>query len=136
MQYITACCCMRCEYARQCMQYCCCMRGSVCSTAASIRGSVCSTAVSMRGSVCSTAAVCEAVYAVHSCMRGSTLLMMTSESMLSKRPVLRFTAALFYLLKLLSSHIYCILKQFSRLSYMQKDRKQDHDDVIKRHTSS
>ena len=30
--------------------------------------------------------------------------------MLSKRPVLRFTAALFFLLKLFSSHIYCIPK--------------------------
>ena len=37
-----------------------------------------------------------------------TLLMMTAESMLSKRPVLRFTAALFFLLKPFSSHIYCI----------------------------
>ena len=34
--------------------------------------------------------------------------MMTAEFMLSKRPVLRFTAALFFLLKLFSSHIYCI----------------------------
>ena len=33
---------------------------------------------------------------------------MTAESMLSKRPVLRFTVALFFLLKLSSSHIYCI----------------------------
>ena len=32
--------------------------------------------------------------------------MMTAEFMLSKRPVLRFTAALFFLLKLFSSHIY------------------------------
>ena len=37
--------------------------------------------------------------------------MMTAEFMLSKRPVLRFTAALFFLLKLFSSHIYCIPKQ-------------------------
>ena len=36
--------------------------------------------------------------------------MMTAEFMLSKRPVLRFTAALFFLLKLFSSHIYCILQ--------------------------
>ena len=36
--------------------------------------------------------------------------MMTAEFMLSKRPVLRFTAALFFLLKLFSSHIYCILE--------------------------
>ena len=35
-----------------------------------------------------------------------TLLMMTAESMLSKRPVLRVTAALFVLLKLFSSHVY------------------------------
>ena len=34
--------------------------------------------------------------------------MMTAEFVLLKRPVLRFTAALFFLLKLLSSHIYCI----------------------------
>ena len=39
-----------------------------------------------------------------------TLLMMTVEFMLSKRPVLIFTAALFFLLKLFSSHIYCIPK--------------------------
>ena len=37
-----------------------------------------------------------------------TLLMMTAEFMLSKRPVLRFTAALFFLLQLFLSHIYCI----------------------------
>ena len=36
--------------------------------------------------------------------------MMTAEFMLSKRSVLRFTAALFFLLKLFSSHIYCIPK--------------------------
>ena len=36
--------------------------------------------------------------------------MMTAEFMLSKRPVLRFTAALFFLLKLFSSHVYCIPK--------------------------
>ena len=35
--------------------------------------------------------------------------MMTAKFMLSKRPVLRFTAALFFLLKL-SSHIFCIPK--------------------------
>ena len=35
---------------------------------------------------------------------------MTAESMLSKRPVLRFTAVLFFLHKLFSSHIYCICK--------------------------
>ena len=33
---------------------------------------------------------------------------MTAKSMLLKRPVLRFTAALFFLVKLFSSHIYCI----------------------------
>ena len=40
--------------------------------------------------------------------------MMTAEFMLSKRPVLRFTAALFFLLKLFSSHIYCICILFAR----------------------
>ena len=35
--------------------------------------------------------------------------MMTAESMLSKRPVLRFTVALLFLLKLFLSHIYCIM---------------------------
>ena len=39
-----------------------------------------------------------------------TLLMMTAEPMLSKRPVLRFIVALFFLFKLLSSHIYCITR--------------------------
>ena len=34
--------------------------------------------------------------------------MMTAESMLSKHPVLRFIAALFFILELFSSHIYCI----------------------------
>ena len=34
--------------------------------------------------------------------------MMTAESMLSKRPVLTIFAALFFLLKLFSSHVYCI----------------------------
>ena len=42
------------------------------------------------------------------CTALHTLLMMTAESMLSKRPVLRNTAVLFFLLKLFSSHIYCI----------------------------
>ena len=41
-----------------------------------------------------------------------TLLMIAEESMLSKRPVLRFSAALLFLLQLLSSHIYCILNTF------------------------
>ena len=36
------------------------------------------------------------------------LLMMTAESMLSKRPVLGFIMALFFLLNLFSSHINCI----------------------------
>ena len=36
--------------------------------------------------------------------------MMTAETMLSKRPVLGFTAALFFLFKLFLSHIYCIPK--------------------------
>ena len=39
------------------------------------------------------------------------LLMMTAESILSKCPVLRFAVALFLLLKLFSSHIYCMKKQ-------------------------
>ena len=50
--------------------------------------------------------VCKAVQ--NCCTALHTLLMMTAEFMLSKRPVLRFTAALFFLLKLFSSHIYCI----------------------------
>ena len=62
--------------------------------------------------------VCEAVQNTISynfqnlqfCTALHTLLMMTAEFMLSKRPVLRFTAALFFLLKLFSSHIYCIPK--------------------------
>ena len=37
-----------------------------------------------------------------------TLLMMTAESMLSKRSVLRITVALFFLFELFSSQIYCI----------------------------
>ena len=36
--------------------------------------------------------------------------MMAAESMLSKRSVLRFKVALFFLLKLFSSHIYCTTK--------------------------
>ena len=48
------------------------------------------------------------VYARQFCTALHTLLMMTAEFMLSKRPVLRFTAALFFLLKLFSSHIYCV----------------------------
>ena len=51
------------------------------------------------------------VYVVpkQSCLH-SALLIMTTESMLSKRQVLRFTTmALFFLLKLFSSHNYCIL---------------------------
>ena len=46
------------------------------------------------------------------CTALHTLLMMTAEFMLSKRPVLRFTAALFFLLKLFSSHIYGIQIKF------------------------
>ena len=42
-----------------------------------------------------------------------TLLMITAESMLSKRPVLRITVVLLFLLKLFSSHIYCIPKYIS-----------------------
>ena len=42
------------------------------------------------------------------CTALHTLLMMTAESILSKRPVLRFTVALLFLLKLFSSHIHCI----------------------------
>ena len=34
--------------------------------------------------------------------------MVTAESMMSKRPVLRMDVALFFLLKLFTSHIYCI----------------------------
>ena len=37
--------------------------------------------------------------------------MMTAELVLSKRPVLRFTADLFFLLKIFSSHIYRIMKE-------------------------
>ena len=36
------------------------------------------------------------------------MLMMTAESMLSKRPVLRFTVVLLFFLKVFSSHVYCI----------------------------
>ena len=43
------------------------------------------------------------------------LLMMTSESMLSKRPVLKFTAILFFLQMLFSSQIYCIPNQIKSL---------------------
>ena len=35
------------------------------------------------------------------------MLMMTAESMLLKRPVLRFTVVIFFLFKLFSSHVYC-----------------------------
>ena len=47
------------------------------------------------------------------CSCGSSYIGQTRR-MLSKRPVLRFTAALFFLLKLFSSYIYCIpkFKQF------------------------
>ena len=43
--------------------------------------------------------------------------MTTAEFMLSKRSVLRFTAALFFLLKLFLSHIYCIPKKSFVFSY-------------------
>ena len=36
------------------------------------------------------------------------LLMMTAEPVMSKRPISRFIVALFFFLKLFSSHIYCI----------------------------
>ena len=39
-----------------------------------------------------------------------TLLMMTDESMLSKRPVLILTVALLFFLTLFSSHVYCVMK--------------------------
>ena len=45
--------------------------------------------------------VCKAVQHLQFCTALHTLLMMTAEFMLSKRPVLRFTAALFFLLKLM-----------------------------------
>ena len=48
------------------------------------------------------------------------LLMMTADSMLSKRPVLRFTVALFFLLELLSSHIYCIMRNCFHLDDVSK----------------
>ena len=48
------------------------------------------------------------------CTALHTLLMMTAEFMLSKRPVLKFTAALFFLLKLFSSHIYFMPNCFYR----------------------
>ena len=38
--------------------------------------------------------------------------MMTAESLLSKRPFLRFAVALFFLLKLFSSHIYFVLRTY------------------------
>ena len=41
--------------------------------------------------------------------------MMTAESMLLKRPVLRIIVALFFLLKLFSSDIYCMAMLSSRL---------------------
>ena len=59
--------------------------------------------------------VCKAVlnckYTTKQCKTAlHTLLMITAESMLSKPAVLRFTATLFFFLKLFSSHIYCIMK--------------------------
>ena len=44
------------------------------------------------------------------CTALRTLLMMTSESMLSKRPVLGFSVPVFFLLTLFSPHIYGIPK--------------------------
>ena len=46
---------------------------------------------------------------------------MTAESMLSKRPVLRFTAALFFLLKLFSSHIYCMPHYYRLVAISEND---------------
>ena len=48
-----------------------------------------------------------------------TRLMMTAESMLSKRPVLRITAALFFLLKLLKTYLSWLLQVADRLTYNQ-----------------
>ena len=53
------------------------------------------------------------------------LLMMTAESVLSKRPILRFTAALFFLFELFSFHIYCKplierIRQFCRIYKKQE----------------
>ena len=45
--------------------------------------------------------------------------------MLSKRPVLRFTAALFFLLKLFSSHIYCNLGNKNTLPNDKPEAKFD-----------
>ena len=42
------------------------------------------------------------------CTALHTLLMMTAESTLSKRAILRFAVALLFPLKLFSSHVYCI----------------------------
>ena len=47
------------------------------------------------------------VYALH------TLLMMTPESMLSKRPVLRFTAASIFLLNLFPPSLFCFRLTFT-----------------------
>ena len=41
------------------------------------------------------------------------MLMMTAEFVLSKRPVLRLTVALFFLLKLFSSHVQWRTQDFS-----------------------
>ena len=42
--------------------------------------------------------------------------MMTTESMWSKRPVLRFTEPLLFLLKLFLSHVYCIPIYLSKIA--------------------
>ena len=64
-----------------------------------------------------SAVIISSVYKSQFCTALHTLLMMTAEFMLSKRSVLRFTAALFFLLKLFSSHIYCILEWIGFYSY-------------------
>ena len=67
-----------------------------------------------------------------------TLLMMTAESMLSKRSVLRFTLALFFLIKLFSFHIYCIPHFWCILGQQSRSRscvngvvgQQGCDDIV------
>ena len=55
-----------------------------------------------------------------------TLLMMTAESMLSKRlTVLRIPVALFFLFKLFSSHIYCIPLHKSILPNFMKEKSHE-----------
>ena len=50
------------------------------------------------------------------CKEVHTLLMITAESMLSKRPVLRFTVTLLFFLELFSFHIYWIQSSMVFLS--------------------